>query len=145
MFFFFFKQKTAYEMRISDWSSDVCSSDLFFAIASPRRGCASVLVAQTAVKPRSCSLAPRSKTALNSAGFSKRARRGKRAASFIEEQRLRAEALAALGATTRDHRAATLGRHTGAGAVSAGTAQLLRLISALGRESPACCKYKKGD
>src|SRR3546814_6292628 len=28
MFFFFVKQKTAYEMRISDWSSDVCSSDL---------------------------------------------------------------------------------------------------------------------
>src|SRR3546814_8120858 len=28
MFFFFFKQKTAYELRISDWSSDVCSSDL---------------------------------------------------------------------------------------------------------------------
>src|SRR3546814_4081468 len=27
-FFFFFKQKTAYEMRISGWSSDVCSSDL---------------------------------------------------------------------------------------------------------------------
>src|SRR3546814_2463621 len=32
--FFFFKQKTAYEMRISDWSSDVCSSDLM-----PRAGC----------------------------------------------------------------------------------------------------------
>src|SRR3546814_17288481 len=29
MVFFFFKQKTAYEMRISDWSSDVCSSDLY--------------------------------------------------------------------------------------------------------------------
>src|SRR3546814_17868799 len=29
--FFFFKQKTAYEVRISDWSSDVCSSDLAFA------------------------------------------------------------------------------------------------------------------
>src|SRR3546814_5867668 len=29
LFIFFFKQKTAYEMRISDWSSDVCSSDLF--------------------------------------------------------------------------------------------------------------------
>src|SRR3546814_6399889 len=29
--FFFFKQKTAYEMRISDWSSDVCSSDLGIA------------------------------------------------------------------------------------------------------------------
>src|SRR3546814_5567490 len=28
LFFLFFKQKTAYEMRISDWSSDVCSSDL---------------------------------------------------------------------------------------------------------------------
>src|SRR3546814_1116391 len=32
---FFFKQKTAYEMRISDWSSDVCSSDLLVA-AGPR-------------------------------------------------------------------------------------------------------------
>src|SRR3546814_7538250 len=29
LWFFIFKQKTAYEMRISDWSSDVCSSDLF--------------------------------------------------------------------------------------------------------------------
>src|SRR3546814_4196160 len=33
--FFFFKQKTAYEMRISDWSSDVCSSDLL-RILRPR-------------------------------------------------------------------------------------------------------------
>src|SRR3546814_10521490 len=33
--FFFFKQKTAYEMRISDWSSDVCSSDLRFAWCRP--------------------------------------------------------------------------------------------------------------
>src|SRR3546814_15772808 len=32
--FFFFKQKTAYEMRISDWSSDVCSSDLQGTYAS---------------------------------------------------------------------------------------------------------------
>src|SRR3546814_980360 len=39
--FLFFKQKTAYEMRISDWSSDVCSSDLVAARARPvdhRRG-----------------------------------------------------------------------------------------------------------
>src|SRR3546814_5582343 len=41
MFFFFFKQKTAYEMRISDWSSDVCSSDLHhpgwdFAVNAPK-------------------------------------------------------------------------------------------------------------
>src|SRR3546814_6358394 len=32
LFFFFFKQKTAYEMRISDWSSDVCSSDLALSL-----------------------------------------------------------------------------------------------------------------
>src|SRR3546814_16939380 len=37
-FFFFFKQKTAYEMRISDWSSDVCSSDLGGRIRAVRRG-----------------------------------------------------------------------------------------------------------
>src|SRR3546814_11161224 len=35
--FFFFKQKTAYEMRISDWSPDVCSSD--FRAFGPRRRC----------------------------------------------------------------------------------------------------------
>src|SRR3546814_15787985 len=39
-FFFLFKQKTAYEMRISDWSSDVCSSDLHQLYVQPaeRRG-----------------------------------------------------------------------------------------------------------
>src|SRR3546814_143905 len=36
LIFFFFKQKTAYEMRISDWSSDVCSSDLVKALAIAR-------------------------------------------------------------------------------------------------------------
>src|SRR3546814_18880412 len=35
VFFFFFKQKTAYEMRISDWSSDVCSSDLLLERLRP--------------------------------------------------------------------------------------------------------------
>src|SRR3546814_5113277 len=35
---FFVKQKTAYEMRISDWSSDVCSSDLFFHHQAERVG-----------------------------------------------------------------------------------------------------------
>src|SRR3546814_20108180 len=38
--FFFFKQKTAYEMRISDWSSDVCSSDL------PRQRLACLILAR---------------------------------------------------------------------------------------------------
>src|SRR3546814_8898658 len=42
LYFFFFKQKTAYEMRISDWSSDVCSSDLRGA---PRR----LVLGETAV------------------------------------------------------------------------------------------------
>src|SRR3546814_7892262 len=37
--FFFFKQKTAYEMRISDWSSDVCSSDLAAVCARAARAC----------------------------------------------------------------------------------------------------------
>src|SRR3546814_4941936 len=36
--FFFFKQKTAYEMRISDWSSDVCSSDLLTLLQKVLRG-----------------------------------------------------------------------------------------------------------
>src|SRR3546814_18434872 len=36
LLFFFFKQKTAYEMRISDWSSDVCSSDLGWRFRRPR-------------------------------------------------------------------------------------------------------------
>src|SRR3546814_4482410 len=36
-FFFFFKQKTAYEMRISDWSSDVCSSDLHYLTTGEKR------------------------------------------------------------------------------------------------------------
>src|SRR3546814_7354764 len=37
IFLFFFKQKTAYEMRISDWSSDVCSSDLHAGSGAARR------------------------------------------------------------------------------------------------------------
>src|SRR3546814_10827281 len=36
-FFFFFKQNTAYEMRISDWISDVCSSDLWNTVFTGRR------------------------------------------------------------------------------------------------------------
>src|SRR3546814_19687183 len=40
--FFFFKQKTAYEMRISDWSSDVCSSDLRTLVNSTSTGLSKV-------------------------------------------------------------------------------------------------------
>src|SRR3546814_2045412 len=47
LFVFFFKQKTAYEMRISDWSSDVCSSDL--QKSAPRNPGASVGSATSAM------------------------------------------------------------------------------------------------
>src|SRR3546814_7831587 len=43
--FFFFKHKTAYEMRISDWSSDVCSSDLALSNRAIHRALARGLVA----------------------------------------------------------------------------------------------------
>src|SRR3546814_4875500 len=53
---FFFKQKTAYEMRISDWSSDVCSSDLFFwakgrHVIFDRRPCFAICHPQSAARP----------------------------------------------------------------------------------------------
>src|SRR3546814_9137755 len=44
MVFFFFKQKTAYEMRISDWSSDVCSSDLICPLKLVHNPSASELI-----------------------------------------------------------------------------------------------------
>src|SRR3546814_5364054 len=47
VFFFFFKQKTAYEMRISDWSSDVCSSDLPEACARPGTMASSAMATST--------------------------------------------------------------------------------------------------
>src|SRR3546814_15160070 len=65
---FFFKQKTAYEMRISDWSSDVCSSDLLTANPAsdvrrlqlcPRTGYdngQNILFTQVRRHPYSCSL-----------------------------------------------------------------------------------------
>src|SRR3546814_4800783 len=40
LFIFFLKQKTAYEVRISDWSSDVCSSDLYAQMNPPIRSAA---------------------------------------------------------------------------------------------------------
>src|SRR3546814_3897835 len=56
--FFFFKQKTAYEMRISDWSSDVCSSDLyvFDAAVDPGEADPPLIVDTDAVLSRSVAL-----------------------------------------------------------------------------------------
>src|SRR3546814_7864444 len=47
--FFFFKHKTAYEMRISDWSSDVCSSDLIVTVPVRRLRSSLSLIPQTAI------------------------------------------------------------------------------------------------
>src|SRR3546814_18541861 len=54
--FFFFKQKTAYEMRISDWSSDVCSSDL--SSAQQRCGAHGPIAAPTSSARRELELGP---------------------------------------------------------------------------------------
>src|SRR3546814_8044174 len=51
---FFFKQKTAYEMRISDWSSDVCSSDLdLFGLSQEERSQHKTTRKRNASKPKS--------------------------------------------------------------------------------------------
>src|SRR3546814_5749455 len=50
-FFFFFKQKTAYEMRISDWSSDVCSSDLALPSKGARLGALAGFSAMQGLSP----------------------------------------------------------------------------------------------
>src|SRR3546814_9641896 len=56
--FFCFKQKTAYEMRISDWSSDVCSSDLPQPLAKPDRGRVAAMLAADAELDTGPGLAP---------------------------------------------------------------------------------------
>src|SRR3546814_10239896 len=51
---FFFKQKTAYEMRISDWSSDVCSSDLRVWPAAEEQGSQAGLPCGSHKRPQFC-------------------------------------------------------------------------------------------
>src|SRR3546814_702710 len=63
--FFFFKQKTAYEMRISDWSSDVCSSDLTLPLWKADNTLANFLAAYERLLPleKASNLASRDKVA----------------------------------------------------------------------------------
>src|SRR3546814_3806217 len=62
----FFKQKTAYEMRISDWSSDVCSSDLPSQLSGPDFGACADAGFCRARLPRSCRRSPGSDGAMRS-------------------------------------------------------------------------------
>src|SRR3546814_7153732 len=85
-FFFFFKQKTAYEMRISDWSSDVCSSDLGAGVVAVRgrRGPGAPAVAVAAVV-RTGLRAP-DRTAARGRGMDRGRRRGGRPRSIRSEE-----------------------------------------------------------
>src|SRR3546814_7260742 len=70
--FFFFKQKTAYEMRISDWSSDVCSSDL----PAPAKSVAGALNG----KPGGADIARHSRTSVRTDQFGELRQCGPRSA-----------------------------------------------------------------
>src|SRR3546814_10916646 len=63
--FFFFKRKPAYEMRISDWSSDVCSSDLPFPVNRPQPTAFGLLCAAPGIHAAAAErLAPRARKIL---------------------------------------------------------------------------------
>src|SRR3546814_1646564 len=64
---FFFKQKTAYEMRISDWSSDVCSSDLGVSAGAGRSAFCSGPISELASGPVSSSCPPLHAASINRA------------------------------------------------------------------------------
>src|SRR3546814_1227077 len=74
--FFFFKQKTAYEMRIRDWSSDVCSSDLWGDKSLHRRAASIPTMRQTPQLPALRGLSPDLETRLPQHPASRRSRPG---------------------------------------------------------------------
>src|SRR3546814_7720571 len=90
MLFFFFKQKTAYEMRISDWSSDVCSSDLI-----RRSPCATSITAMAPRGNRASRIRAGVRSSCRSSSTTCDGRRGLRAAA-VE----RSHGLVARGAGT---------------------------------------------
>src|SRR3546814_3727637 len=79
LFVFFFKQKTAYEMRISDWSSDVCSSDLFTSGADNTFAG----IVQTVTSKLSLWLNPRVDAATEECDFDLRELRTKRMSIYL--------------------------------------------------------------
>src|SRR3546814_5218774 len=70
-YFFFFKQKTAYEMRISDWSSDVCSSDLWHPVGDVLR--VANLAHHVFVEAAGCHVSPLAEIDFGRVGASTRA------------------------------------------------------------------------
>src|SRR3546814_1899622 len=81
-FIFFFKQKTAYEMRISDWSSDVCSSDLVGGVNREQRFFVQFLMPREIKQPHS---AP---PVQHGAAFLRRSWRARLPRSRSEERRV---------------------------------------------------------
>src|SRR3546814_19922420 len=86
--FFFFKQKTAYEMRISDWSSDVCSSDLRKIRCRCTDSCVKPSAACSAMCKRSTGSAPKSRSRCCPVSASMSLRAWCRPATRSEERRV---------------------------------------------------------
>src|SRR3546814_17225717 len=105
VYFFFFKQKTAYEMRISDWSSDVCSSDLADAHKPSR-------TAAARPAPRTARRAPRPPTAPDkrASGTAQRGADDRDSLAARSRRRAASPGWRALSATTRRPNCAETGR-----------------------------------
>src|SRR3546814_8416804 len=102
MIFFFFKQKTAYEMRISDWSSDVCSSDLSSAkqpeaaespTADQVRASPQALAPPAARPPPQAATLPRQRTPPQPAEYAAPARPRQRVCQRSEARRVGKECI----------------------------------------------------
>src|SRR3546814_10280663 len=97
-YFFFFKQKTSYEMRISDWSSDVCSSDLLENAGRIDEQDLRVVLERDAHQPRACGL-----------------RLGADDRDLLADQCVDERRLAGIGSADDGDKAAGLGHFTGSG------------------------------
>src|SRR3546814_10875329 len=94
--FFFFKQKTAYEMRISDWSSDVCSSDLDDHVAAVEQ-CQGLALARQAHADRAMQQVPVE-------GVHRLAEFEHHELGDVDQQRHRADAAAAQALRSEEHK-----------------------------------------
>src|SRR3546814_19251096 len=87
--FFFFRRKTAYEMRISDWSSDVCSSDLLGVTVDAALSVAAAAdPSEAPVSASDVSAASSAGSALGAAGCAESAKSTERGAARLDERRV---------------------------------------------------------